>query len=370
MAKDIPKRHSKRVVIFRYDKLGDLIIISPLFRAIKDSNPDTHVTLVCSQYNKDVLRNSPYIDSFVVYDRSWSFWEKGRFALALRRLRPDATLVMSPDKDGFILGFLSGAARRAGMILSYRRFTRLLAPLLLTEVELIGRDLLNKAINPHLHQSRIALRLAARLGLGEARSQHLDIGLDPAAVAWTAAYTRARGSAADAPILLLHLGDSWRNCGLDEPEVCRLAAQLRMQFPDAILLMTAGPADISYFNALAGEFPEALAAGLQQPLPADRHANMILFSGLAFTQWSALISAASIVITPDTGAVHLASAHNVPVAVVYPSNRFNRLVSMFGPTGVSFRALSKALNPNLAGALLVSVAELLAEGRHPRPKPT
>lgn len=368
LAEDIPCHYSKRVVIFRYDKIGDLIIISSLFRAIKENSPAAHVTLVCSAYNKDVLRHSPYIDRFVVYDPGASLWNKGRFALALRRVRPDASLVMSPNKDGYILGFLSGAARRAGMILSYRRFTRLLAPILLTDVEVIRRDTLNKAVDPHYHQSRVALRLAARLGLGEARARSLEIGLDPAAVAWAAARTPSRTDIPSRPILLLHLGGSWKSCGLDEPEVVRLAAQLCVRFPEATLLMTAGPADVTYYEAMAAEFREIQVSNPLELASPERYPNSVLFSGLGFEQWSALIGAATVIITPDTGAVHLASAHGVPIAVVYPSDRFNRLVSMFGPSEVPFRALSKARNPDLGSAILTSVAELLAEGPRPRPE--
>ena len=58
---DIAK--AKKILFFRYDRIGDMIVTTPVFRELKLANPNVHITVLASNANKDVLTNNPYIDS-------------------------------------------------------------------------------------------------------------------------------------------------------------------------------------------------------------------------------------------------------------------------------------------------------------------
>ena len=44
----------KNILIFKTDKLGDLINISPVISNLKNSYPKSEITLICSNYNYSV----------------------------------------------------------------------------------------------------------------------------------------------------------------------------------------------------------------------------------------------------------------------------------------------------------------------------
>ena len=58
-----------KIIIFKTDRLGDLINFSPCLKIIKDNNKDYHITLICSDFNFQVAKNYSYIDEFIILDK-------------------------------------------------------------------------------------------------------------------------------------------------------------------------------------------------------------------------------------------------------------------------------------------------------------
>tara|TARA_X000000368_G_C22968758_1_gene684432 strand:+ start:174 stop:1250 length:1077 start_codon:yes stop_codon:yes gene_type:complete len=59
-------KDSKSVLFLRYDRIGDMLISTPVFRLFKISYPDTRVIVLASDINKDILINNPYVDKVIV----------------------------------------------------------------------------------------------------------------------------------------------------------------------------------------------------------------------------------------------------------------------------------------------------------------
>jgi len=335
-----PPAAGDRVVVFRTDKIGDLLVSSPVFAAIRQSRPDAYVVLVASPYNAPVLAGLPGLDEIVVYDAGWGFRAKLAFLWRLRALRPTTTLVLSPRMSGFFYALLSGAKRRGALLKSYRLLPRLLAPLLLSAQETIGRDQAGWR-----HQSEAILALAAKLGYRPTAAAGLGVPDDAAARGRMAALLMA-----GAPRIAIHLGGCWAAGGIDAAGLLDLLRQFCARWPGASIVLTGGVAERALVQALA---PTLRGAGA---LPGVQ-----MFSDLSFAEWSAVLGAADLVVTPDCGAVHLAAAHGKPVVVIYAPGRQQRFVVEFGPWRVKFRALALPLPGPLAAHVLDAVAALLAE---------
>ena len=58
-----------KIIIFKSDMIGDLINFSPCLKIIKDNITDSHVTLICSNYNFEVAKNYSYVDEFIIFNR-------------------------------------------------------------------------------------------------------------------------------------------------------------------------------------------------------------------------------------------------------------------------------------------------------------
>ena len=59
----------EKIIIFKSDMVGDLINFSPCLKIIKDNKKDSHITLVCSEYNYQVAKNYSYVDILLIYER-------------------------------------------------------------------------------------------------------------------------------------------------------------------------------------------------------------------------------------------------------------------------------------------------------------
>ena len=57
---DIKK--SKSVLILKYDRIGDMVVTTPIFRELKEAFPDISISVLASESNKDVVKYNPYID--------------------------------------------------------------------------------------------------------------------------------------------------------------------------------------------------------------------------------------------------------------------------------------------------------------------
>ena len=58
---DIKK--SKNILILKYDRIGDMIVTTPIFRELKSAYPNISISVLASKKNKDVIKNNPYIDN-------------------------------------------------------------------------------------------------------------------------------------------------------------------------------------------------------------------------------------------------------------------------------------------------------------------
>ena len=61
----------QQVLIFRFDRIGDMIVTTPVFRALKRRNPKVHVGVIASSVNEELVLNNPYVDEVYVLKKNW-----------------------------------------------------------------------------------------------------------------------------------------------------------------------------------------------------------------------------------------------------------------------------------------------------------
>jgi len=59
-------KKSKRVLILKYDRIGDMVVTTPIFRELKNAYPNISISVLASEENKDVIRYNPYIDKIYI----------------------------------------------------------------------------------------------------------------------------------------------------------------------------------------------------------------------------------------------------------------------------------------------------------------
>jgi ADP-heptose:LPS heptosyltransferase len=55
-------KDSKSVLILKYDRIGDMIVSTPIFRELKIAYPNISISVLASKENRDVIKYNPYVD--------------------------------------------------------------------------------------------------------------------------------------------------------------------------------------------------------------------------------------------------------------------------------------------------------------------
>lgn len=58
------------LVVRQHNQLGDLLISSPVFRALKEKFPDSHLTAIVSPANYKALQFNPFVDRIFVFEKN------------------------------------------------------------------------------------------------------------------------------------------------------------------------------------------------------------------------------------------------------------------------------------------------------------
>jgi heptosyltransferase-2 len=108
----------KRILVFCLPGIGDALLFTPAFRALKQGLPDAHVTAVAMfAGTRDILRDNPHVDEVILFD----FIRKGvvrslRFVWGLRRRGVDVSILGYPSNrlEYNVIARMVGAKKRVG----------------------------------------------------------------------------------------------------------------------------------------------------------------------------------------------------------------------------------------------------------------
>ena len=88
---DFDLKKTKSIIFLRYDKIGDMIISTPVFREMKLAYPDTKLIVLASKVNRDVLKFNPYVDEIYVNHKR-NFFKDLPVLFKLRKMKIDVAV--------------------------------------------------------------------------------------------------------------------------------------------------------------------------------------------------------------------------------------------------------------------------------------
>ena len=274
----------KKLCILRLSALGDATHVVPVVRAIQDNSPETRITWIIGKLEHKLLRDLDNVE-FIVFDKRAGWPAVGDLRHELRDRRFDALLHMQVAARANLLSKLIRAPMRLGWDRARSRdfhhhFTRQK----IAEI-------------PFQHQVQGFLEFPRALGI-EVKTPRWDLPIAPDARAWADEQINT-----DLPILLInpcssHELRNWRSEYY--AEVADFSAEeLGMQ-----VVLSGGP---SKLELRTGQAIEA----------AMKSACTNLVGKDTLEQSKALLKRADVVISPDSGPAHIASALNTPVIGLY-----------------------------------------------------
>ena len=107
----------KRILIIRLDRLGDVILSTPVLDALRRKFPHAFIAMMVRPACREVLEGNPHLNEVIVYEKEGAHRTiRGtiRFARALRRDAFDAALVLHPSNRSHWIPWLAGIPSRIG----------------------------------------------------------------------------------------------------------------------------------------------------------------------------------------------------------------------------------------------------------------
>ena len=112
------KRAPRRILIARLDRLGDVVLSTPVIRHMRKLFPKAHISFMVRPENRDVVENNPDLNEVILYDkggREKGFLGAAKFALVLlKKNRFDMAIALHPSARTHIAFFLAGIPARIG----------------------------------------------------------------------------------------------------------------------------------------------------------------------------------------------------------------------------------------------------------------
>ncbi len=349
---DDAERDARRVVAIQIERTGDLIVSTPALRNLRRSLPKAHITLVCRPETANVLRGWDAIDKIIAFDSHLPRDQQRRFIRNLAAGGLDLSVTLTTSRPAYHFTRQLGARRRGGAVYGANLIEALLARLIFTHPVRIW---INEQ-TPEVVEHRVEelLDINAALGLGADRL-HLEVPQRPAdsemARAWLASFGLTPGQA-----IVLHVGrgeadprahGKWLGDGWAAWDLVALARYLQRLVPAQPLVLTAGREDAEAVAVLEGVVGFEARATRSEPLAGRGTTNvsvdgtLVLAREFDFHLWAALLREAAVIVTPNTAAVHLASAVGRPVVAVYPAARYDVNSREWAPWMVPCRVLKK-----------------------------
>jgi len=106
----IDKKQIKKILIFKLCCLGDIVLLTPTINSLKKNFPDSHISMIVCSWVEGLIKYLPNVDSIIINDDLYkeSFWEKATGAIKL---------IFSLRKHSFDLVFLGHRNSAFGLIL-------------------------------------------------------------------------------------------------------------------------------------------------------------------------------------------------------------------------------------------------------------
>jgi heptosyltransferase-3 len=123
MGNSLLGRDFRSIVVFKQRHIGDVLLSTPVFRALRSAFPSARIAAVVNEGTEEMLSGNPDIDRIVVLRRSrrdaggMARWkEEWSILREIRSCRPDLAVQLTEGDRGAILSLLSGAKYRVGVV--------------------------------------------------------------------------------------------------------------------------------------------------------------------------------------------------------------------------------------------------------------
>jgi heptosyltransferase-2 len=313
--------HPRRILVRSTNWLGDAVMTTPALLRLCEKFPAAHLALLTPEKLRDLWANHPAVDEIISFAPEESVFTASK---KLRAGKFDVALVLPNSPRSALEVFLAGIPQRLGYARPWRNFflTQTVAPragtvkmrkLSVTEIErLVAADgsrwpVFDGGVLPNaatVHQIHEYLHLAAALG---ANPEPLAPQLFVAPEEIEAAKKKFGLEKMDGPVFGLNPGAEYGPAKRWPVEKFAAAAKEIQQRTNCTWLLFGGKSDA------------AITSQIESAIGNRQSAIFNLAGKSSLRELMALLKLCRVLLTNDTGPMHVAAALGTPVVVPFGS---------------------------------------------------
>jgi lipopolysaccharide heptosyltransferase II len=293
----------KRILCVRLDRLGDILMTTPAMHALRTSAPNRHITLLTSSVGAKAAPFLADVDDVIAYDAPWHGWTPG--AAPSSDLAMQRTLAAGRYDAAVIFTVYSQSALPAAMLCYLAGIPRRLAHSRENPYALLTEWACET--EPHSgvrHEVERQLALVAKIG-ATCVDTRMRFEVPNGARESLTSHLRARGIEPAGPWFVIHPGASAPSRRYPPERFGDVATHLARETSWPILLTG------------AAEEKPLVREVIARAAPAARARLHDLSGELSIGELAALLESTTVLVTNNSGPVHLASALATPVVDVY-----------------------------------------------------
>lgn len=285
----------KKILVSRTDGIGDLLLTTPLIKALKESRGNPYVSVLASRYASAALQNNPSVDEVIVY-------EKGNEKSIIKKLKLgnfDCAVAAYARPEIAWLLFAAGIKERYGTA------NRWYSPVLFNRRVNVSRKKSEK------HEADYNLMLAYDI-CGEVAADREYMYLSEVELRQGREYRIKKGL--PEKFVIVHPGSKGSAWNISEKKYAELIDEL-CKLNTWGLLITGGPAERDKLSRIKSMVKNTGGcAGFME-------------EELDFRTFAGVIAASSCVISSSTGPMHMAAALGVNTLSFFPPDAVAAMAS-------------------------------------------
>jgi lipopolysaccharide heptosyltransferase II len=294
-------QNARNILCVRVDNLGDVLMTTPAIRALKTASPHRRITLLTSQSGAEVARFIPDIDTTIQYDAPWV--KHGTPPNAARDLAMRETLADGAFDAAVIFTVYSQNPLPAAMLCHLAGIPLRLAHCRENPYQLLTDWVAESDPGDRVrHEVQRQLDLVAAVG-AHIRNSRMRFEVPPPAHSSVAKLLSKVGIKPASTVIVMHPGASAESRRYP-PDQYSIVARSLIDTLDCDVVVTGSAAERKLADVVCSR---AAATG--------RVRNMAGVLGLG--ELAALIARANVLVSNNTGPVHIASSVGTPVVDLY-----------------------------------------------------
>ena len=303
----------KNILIVRTDRIGDVVLTTPAIKALREAYPGSKISILVAPATRDLVDGNICLDEVLVDDREGE--HKGlrgfiKLIKSLRKEKFDCALLLHTKKRTNLTCFLSRIPVRIGYKNNKFGF-------------LLNRPIPDVRYKGEKHEAQYCLDVLKEIGI-ECHDVDVDLPVKEDALRWVDQFRREHNISENDRLIAIHAGASDPAKRWPENRFAELVDALIGRYHAKIVMIGASDAD----------------SIIKRIISLAKNDAVNLAGKTTVGQLAGLLMGCGLLVSNDSGPVHVAVGVGTPVVSVFTRNQPGINPERWRPLGEKARVVS------------------------------